>query len=135
MTADGYGLLGAQAQDVRTVRAIYDAFARRDLDAALRHVADDVEFFPEGTASLLGRTAPYTGHDGLRRYFADAERVWDELVLEAEDMRAVAGSVIVFGQVRGRVGGAPVRRRVIWTWKVRDGLATSMRANSTGEAG
>jgi ketosteroid isomerase-like protein len=135
VSGERYGLLGAQAQDVQTVRAIYDAFARRDIDAALAHVAEDVEFFPEGTASLVGRGGPYTGHDGVRRYFADAARVWDELVLQAEDIRAVAGSVVVFGQVRGRVGEEPVRRRVIWTWKVTDGRATSMRVRSLGDAG
>jgi ketosteroid isomerase-like protein len=131
--AGDYGRHGAGEDDVHVVHAIYAAFARRDIDAALAHVADDVEFEPSGTSQLTGRTEPYRGHDGLREYFADAARVWDELTLHADDVRAMAGSVIVFGHAEGRVGGAPVRRGVVWVWRIRDGKAISMRANDVGD--
>ena len=48
----------------------------------------------------------------MRDYFADVERLWDELVLHAEDFRAVPGSVIVIGHVTGRKQGLDVRRVV-----------------------
>ena len=128
-----YGNASAMEADVATVRAIYDAFARRDLDAALAHVSEEVSFEPSGTARLTGRAEPYRGHDGLREYFADAGRVWDELTLHAEDVRATLGSVVVFGRAEGRVGGEPVCRRVVWTWRLRDGKAISMRANDLGD--
>ena len=131
--AGDYGRHGAGEDDVRVVRAIYAAFAGRDIDAALAHVGEDVEFEPSGTAQLTGRTEPYRGHDGLREYFADAARVWDELTLHADDVRATAGSVVVFGHVEGRVGGAPVRRGVVWVWRIRDGKAVAMRANDVGD--
>ena len=127
-----YGTHGASAEDVASVRAIYAAFAERDIDAALLHVAEDISFEPSGTAKRLGRTAPYCGHDGLREYFADAARVWDELTLHAEDIRAAQGSVVVFGRAEGLVDGEPVRRRVVWTWRLRDGKAVWMRANDVG---
>ncbi len=129
-----YGNTGAHPEDVAVVRAIYEAFARRDLDAALRYVAEDVVFEPSGTARLTGRTEPYRGHDGMREYFADAARVWDELTLHAEDIRVAAGSVIVFGHATGSVRGEQMRRNVLWVWRVRDGCAVSMRANDLGEA-
>ena len=127
-----YGNPGAADADVATVRAIYAAFARRDLEGALIHDAPDVVFEPSGTARLTGRTEPYRGHDGLREYFADAGRVWDELTLHAEDVRAARGSVVVFGRAEGRVAGELVRRRVVWTWRLRGGLAVWMRANDVG---
>jgi ketosteroid isomerase-like protein len=114
------------------VRAIYAAFARRDLEGALAHVADDLSFEPSGTARLTGRSEPYRGPAGLREYFADAGRVWDELTLHADDIRAARGSVVVFGRAEGRVDGEPVRRRVVWTWRLRDGKAVWMRANDVG---
>ena len=129
-----YGTIGARDTEVEPVRAIYDAFARRDVEAALAHIAEDVVFNAEGTAKLAGRTTPYRGHDGVREYFADAARVWEDLTLYAEDIRAIAGSVVVFGRVVGTVGGKPFRSRVIWSWKLRDGKAASMRVNTLSDA-
>ena len=130
--APEYGNTGAHPEAVAPIRAIYDAFARRDLEGALLHVAEDVVFEASGTAKLTGRTEPYRGHAGLHEYFADAGRVWDELTLHAEDVRATLGSVVVFGRAEGCVNGEPVCRRVVWTWRLRDGKAVSMRANDLG---
>ena len=116
------------------MQGIYDAFARRDLDAALELIAEDAELVVPGTTAQLGRTEPYRGHRGVREYFADAERVWSELVLHADDLRAVGGGVVVFGHVEGRAGDELVRRQVVWTWKVRNGKAWSVRASDVGEA-
>ena len=132
MSPGGYGNPGRLAE-VATVQAIYDAFARRDVEAALEFVAEDIEFLPLGTAQRAGRSEPYRGHAGMREYFADAARVWDELTLQAEDIRGVGGSVVVFGHVSGVVRGVRHRRRVLWTWKVRDGLAVSMRVRALGD--
>jgi ketosteroid isomerase-like protein/CheY-like chemotaxis protein len=129
-----YGRGAGADDDIGVVRRIYDAFARRDLEEALRHAADDVELMPHGTASLVGRSEPYRGHDGIRQYFADAQRVWDDLRIRARDFRATGGGVVVFGSVEGTSDGRRLRRRVVWVWQVRDGLATSMRVTDIGEA-
>jgi ketosteroid isomerase-like protein len=115
------------------VRAIYDGFLRRDIDAVLPYIADDCEFLPIGTAQAVGRTEPYVGHAGVRDYFADADRVWDEFSLHAEDIRAAGGGVVVFGHVQGRSGDRTVRRKVVWIWRVADGKAVSMRVSDVGE--
>src|SRR4051812_40264657 len=87
-----YGSPASAAAEVAVVRAIYDAFARRDVEAAIELVAEDFEVLPTGTARAVGRTEPYRGRAGLREYLADTERAWQELRLEADDIRAVAGS-------------------------------------------
>ena len=135
MPLDGrYGNPGGRQDDVDVVRAVYAAFARRDVEAALEHLDDDVEFVPAGTASLVGRAAPYTGHDGVREYFADAARVWADLTLHADDFRASVGGVVVFGRIEGVVAltGERFQASAVWVWRVRDGKATSMRATSFG---
>jgi ketosteroid isomerase-like protein len=128
-----YGNPGRVEGDLEVVRAIYDAFARRDLDSALAHVAPDCELHIEGTARETGRTEPYRGHDGMRQYFADVGRVWDSLELHAEDFRAVPGSVIVFGHVTAVRAGEPLRRGVLWTWRVRGGRAVHLRVADLGD--
>jgi ketosteroid isomerase-like protein len=129
-----YGNAGGHDGEIATVRAIYAAFARGDLEAALRHIDEDAEVILPATAAAAGRTAPYRGHDGVRQYFADAQRVWEDLEVHADDLRATGTSVVVFGHVTGRAGGEVLRRRVLWTWKLRDGKAVSLRVNDIGEA-
>ncbi|MBJ7455667.1 MAG: SpoIIE family protein phosphatase [Thermoleophilia bacterium] len=127
-----YGDPGNADPEITAVRAVYDAFARRDMEAALAHMDPAIELHLRATGELAGRDGPYRGHDGAREYFADLERVWDELELHADDIRAAAGAVVVFGRVTGRRGDEQLQRSVMWSWTVRDGLATSVRANDMG---
>ena len=130
--SDRYGR-GAGAQTaIAIVRRIYDAFARRDIEAVLAETADDVELVPSGTAALLGRTDAYRGHEGVRQYFDDAGKLWDDLRISANDFRATGNGVIVFGEVEGTANGERIRRQVVWVWQVGGGKATSMRVSDVG---
>lgn len=129
-----YGRGGAQADAaIAVVRSIYDAFARRDIEGALAHADVDIELAPHGTQSLVGRTEPYRGHEGVREYFADASRAWRDLVPVATDFRATPTGVVVFGHIEGETAEGGVRRQVVWIWQVRDGRAVSMRVSDIGE--
>src|SRR4051812_14981368 len=127
-----YGNPAGVTDDLDVVRAIYEAFGRRDLSAALEHLAPDCELHAGGTAEAAGHGSPYRGHDGVRQYFADVSAVWDELVLHAEDFGVLPGSVVVIGHVSARRAGEPMQRSVVWTWKVRDGLARSVKVSDMG---
>ena len=130
---DYYGNPAGLTAEVEVVRAIYAAFARRDVEGALAYVADDCELRLEGTARAVGREEPYRGHDGMREYFADVARTWERLDLHADDIRTVPGSVIVVGHIEAARHGETVRRACVWTWQVRGGKATYMRAADLGE--
>ena len=120
-----YGTSSNAAAEVAVVRALYSAFARRDVAAAIPYLDESFELLPTGTRELTGRPDPYRGPEGMRQYLGDVERVWSELELVADDIRAISGSVIVFGHVRGTPRGTDlvIERRVLWTWKLRDGRA------------
>src|SRR3954453_13738586 len=130
-----YGNPAGLTADVDVVGAIYAAFARRNLQAALLHVADDGEIHLEGTMRVVGRTRPYRGREGMREYFADVERAWEELTVHADDFRVIPGHVVVMGRVEGRKAGEAVSRSAVWTWRVRDGKAVSVRVADMGERG
>lgn len=130
---DYYGNPAGITEDIDVVRAIYAAFARRDVDGALPYLDPDCVLDMRNTAAAAGRTEPYRGHAGARRYFADASAVWDDLVLHADDFRALPGTVIVLGHATGSRQGEPVRRAVVWTWQVRAGKAVSVRSADVGE--
>lgn len=134
MPGIGYGRTGAGDADVAVVRAVYAAFAARDFDAMAAHLHEDVEFLPQGTVEAVGRDRPYVGHAGMRAYFADVARGWDELSLDPADVRAAAGGVVVFGTIAGRRDGARVARRVAWNWRLRDGKVLAVRATDLGPA-
>jgi ketosteroid isomerase-like protein len=124
---DYYGNPAGLTDEADVVRAIYDAFARRDLETAMRFTSPDCEL------DFAGRAEPYRGHQGLREYFADVERVWQDLVLHADDFRIIPGSVIVIGHITGRREGLDVRRSAVWTWCVKDGRATSVKVADLGD--
>jgi ketosteroid isomerase-like protein len=120
---------------VATVRAMYDAFNRRDLEAGLRYLHPEVELRPLGTSVLTGRPL-YRGHDGIREYLADVQRVWTAgLRVFPVDYRAVSGSVVVFGRVEGGAEPlGPIEDEVVWVWRLRDGLVVSGQIFSTRRA-
>lgn len=130
-----YGNPAGITDDLEVVRAVYAAFARRDLDAALQYIAPDCELHASGTATAAGHGSPYVGHAGVREYFADVSAVWEELVLHAEDFRVVPGSVIVIGHVTAVRDGEHMKRSIVWTWRLRHGLATSVRVSDLGPLG
>ena len=129
-----YGNPAGLTQDIDVVRAIYGAFAVRDLESALDFIDPECEIHVDGTARAAGRQGPYVGHDGLRRYFADVEAVWQELEIRAEDFRVIPGSVVVMGHVEGRGYEGPLRRAAMWTWRLENGRARFLRVTDLGPA-
>jgi ketosteroid isomerase-like protein len=114
------------------VRALFRAFAERDVQAALAVAHPGLEFWPQGTAENVGRQEPYRGHEGLREYFDDVARAWRDLVVEPGELRAVAGAVVAFGSAHGvRADGTQLDLPVIWTFKIRDGLVLCGRVVGT----
>jgi hypothetical protein len=105
---------------------MFQAFARREVEAALACMHPEIEFVPGGTNRVLGRSGSYHGHEGMRRYFADVEAAWSELTILPEDFRASAGGVVVFGSVDGLPRGAPPEQRerngAVWMWRLEGDL-------------
>jgi ketosteroid isomerase-like protein len=104
------------------IRRIYDAFNRRDLDAYLAFMADDVEALPR----LAAMEGAYNGHDGVRRWWSSTLIAFPDLTLElvlAEDV-GEALVTAVHMSAHGVDTGTPVDQ-VAWTAiTMRDGLVT-----------
>lgn len=122
------------ADDEAIVLAVYDAFKRRDLPAALIHLAEDVEIELAATQRRVGQSEPYRGHDGMRRYFEDVARVWEGLELHVGHLHRTRRGVMVLGKVTAVEDGRRTSRRAVWTWQLRDGRVTHIRAEDLGEA-
>ena len=118
----------AEATDrISLVRTAFDAFMRRDVDEMETHLQPDVELRPLGTAAKAGRTAPYSGYAGIRKYLEDIEAVWDSLEVRPQVFQLIEDGVAVFGEVIGQSADGPVSVDVVWVWKLRDGLISSIQ--------
>jgi ketosteroid isomerase-like protein len=106
--------------DVSVVRAVFAAFAERDVERVLELIDPEIEFTPL-TADFAGRTQPYRGHEGIREYFRDVALVWDHLRLTPHDFREVRGRILVTGRVNARSPARIVDGSTGWLWRVRDG--------------
>jgi ketosteroid isomerase-like protein len=63
----------------------------------------------------------YRGHDGMRQYFDDVQKVWKKLRVDPREFRAIADRVVAVGRVSGDRDGNRVDSQAAWAWKLRDG--------------
>jgi ketosteroid isomerase-like protein len=112
--------------DLEVVRAVFAAFTERDVEGVLAHAHPEVELRPV-TGDYAGRTEPYRGHDGIRAYFRDVARVWDELRIVPGEYRQAGDLILVTGRVSARSPARIVAGSTGWIWRVEDGLVTYAR--------
>jgi ketosteroid isomerase-like protein len=95
---------------------LFDAFNARDSDGVLAQLAPDIVFEPVSGAVLNG--APYRGHDGMLRYFADVHEHWLELTVKPVRLREAGTAVVALGHVSGRsAGGTLDNAPTTWVFK------------------
>jgi ketosteroid isomerase-like protein len=112
--------------DIDVVKEVYAAFAVRDLERVEAALDPDVVFVAV-TGGLIGRTEPYRGHEGMREYFRDVARIWDELVLTPREFEEVGDAILVTGRVSARSPSRMISGSTGWVWRVRNGLVVYVR--------
>ena len=112
--------------DIDVVREVYAAFAARDIERVEAVLDPDVVFIAV-TGGIIGRTEPYRGHEGMREYFRDVGRVWDELVLTPREFEEVGDAILVTGRVSARSPSRMISGSTGWVWRVRNGLVVYVR--------
>lgn len=123
----------AGPRDADIVRRVFEAFERRDTDAVVELCADDVEFWLPVTAGLADVEGPYRGHDGVRRYFEDVERVWGSLEIGPQEFLEVGDCVVVSGTVTTR-RSLTMYSSAGWLWRVRKGKVASCQLFQSADA-
>ena len=103
------------------VRAVFDAWNRRDFDAAIARTADDVELhFIGGFSDVMGRE--WKGRDGMLQFWRDwlgtlGGRIALERIQDAGDRVVVVGTMDAVGET----SGVPSSIRFGQVWNFRDG--------------
>ena len=111
------------------LETLYDALNRRDLGGMVGvcHPEVELEFV---TGRMAGRTVPYRGHEGVRRYLQDVGRLWDELLVTPRHMAERGDELVVWGRVYARSRDLGVRDLpAVWVWRERDRLISFGRVH------
>ncbi|MFC6066358.1 nuclear transport factor 2 family protein [Streptomyces ochraceiscleroticus] len=114
------------ASDVeKRIRAAYDAFHRRDIEAILSYFAPDIVWVHPDGMREVGLGGPKYGHDGMREFLARVPGVLGGMVLDPHEFLADGDRVIVLGdrEVTSR-DGRKATLRFVHSWTLgADGLA------------
>jgi ketosteroid isomerase-like protein len=116
-------------RNTELVKQVFEAFARRDVEAALEWIHPQIRLWAV-TAAVSRGGRPYVGHEGIREYWRDVQRLWQELNLVPVEFELIGEAVVVLGEVRARGVAGVLRQPAVWTWKLSDGLVVDCRVDS-----
>jgi ketosteroid isomerase-like protein len=106
---------------IALIRRVFEAFSRRDVEAVLA-LCDSAIELQLPTAQRANQGEPYRGYEGIRRYFDDIGRVWEELRVVPQEFRELEDGVFATGRVYARgEGGLVVDSPAFWLWRIREG--------------
>jgi uncharacterized protein len=111
-----------------SLRAAYEGFGRRDIDAVLAVMHEDIVW---DATDALAHTGVYHGHAGVSEYIAGLSGAWDEYELSPEQFveSGDGGQVMVLGTVTGRLAsnGQEVEARFAHVLRVDDGKVAELK--------
>ena len=89
---------------------MYEVFNRRDIDAMLALMHDEVEI----ESRLVAMEGSYNGHDGVRRWWSNLLDVLPDYTGEIEELHDLGDITLL--KVRGRAHGAASKSPVVETF-------------------
>lgn len=118
--------------NVELHRSFNATFSGRDVERAVALCDQQIEFH-----SLFGAVggADYSGHGGLRRYFAEIDDAWGEVQIGPEAYFDLGERTLAFmvAHGRGRESGAEVDMPFAQVVRWRDGLVVYYKAYAKRE--
>jgi ketosteroid isomerase-like protein len=108
-------------ENVEVVKRAFEAWARRDVEAALGYMDPAVELQSAIIGAAEGNT--YRGHDGFRDWMAESDTTFEQFRVEPEQFRDVGDDVLMLAHLyaRGRGSGVEVDSPLAWICTLRDG--------------
>jgi ketosteroid isomerase-like protein len=98
-------------ENVKLVHRAFDAFNRRDLDATLALMDDDVEGVPR-IAAIEGS---YHGHEGMRRWWKNLLDTFPDFTVKVGESRDIGDMTVAAVHLRGQgAGGDTPTEATIW---------------------
>ncbi|HEX6394514.1 MAG TPA: nuclear transport factor 2 family protein [Acidimicrobiales bacterium] len=114
--------------DVRTIRAAYEAFAKGDIPAVLSNFTPDIEWI-EAEDTGLPFAGTHRGQDAVAsEVFATVPENWDDFTVTPERFIDGSDAVVVISRFRGKgKGGTPLDVQSAQLFEMRDGKVARMQ--------
>jgi ketosteroid isomerase-like protein len=109
------------SENVQSLQAGYDAFARGDVDGVMELLRDDVEWITPESTPLSGR---YHGKQEVMGFFGKLAELTQELSVEPREFIDAADAVLVVCRIRGRGRNGTIDMDAAHLWRMRDGKAS-----------
>ena len=116
--------------NVDVVRALYEAFPRRDRATLLSHVAAEMKVYDR---AVHPEASVYEGHEGFLRFVDTDFAAFDEVRYEPQEFVVKGAYVVVPIKQSGKGKGSAlgVEESIVNVWKVRGGKCIELRNYST----
>jgi ketosteroid isomerase-like protein len=113
-------------ENVEVVGRLYEALNRGDLEGAIEMTDPNIRY---DLSERVFNPAVYQGHDGIRRFSAEVDEVWDEFRVEPLDFIDVGDKIIVSHLVhaRGKGSGVDVELPSTSVYTLREGKVLAIR--------
>ena len=111
------------------VRRAYAALETRDYDALAQLAVPDFEL---DVTERVFNPATYQGEEGLRRFFAEVDELWDSMDLKVERLVERDDEVLalLLVDIVGRGSGLKLQDRIAQHWTAREGKLVRMRVRA-----
>jgi ketosteroid isomerase-like protein len=108
-------------EQVEIVRRAYAAWSQEDREPALAFFAEDVIWTP---AREDPDPRPHRGREGVRRFWAQWEELFDDIRIEPEEMLQVGDGIVSLLHITGtgKGSGIDIDQRVYQVVRLRDQL-------------
>jgi ketosteroid isomerase-like protein len=116
-------------ENVEIVRSIFEAFNRRDWDAAFRDARPDVELTTPPGPQSGPNAGIYRGREECQRFWEELLTAFDAASAEPEEFLEWGDqvAVVVKGRMRPKGSSAEIENRTGALWTIRDGMVVSTR--------
>jgi len=113
-------------QNEETLRIVYDAFAKGDMEKVMGLFTDDIEFHIFGRSPVSGI---YSGKDEILRFFGKLTATYGNTFrLEVQDILVNDNRGVALTLERGERGGKAMENRAVHVYDIRDGKCARCRA-------
>lgn len=116
--------------NVETIRRVYDAIRRRDVDAVVQEMHPDME----GTARVMSAEGTvFRGHEGMRRFLDEILPVFPDWAPEVARVTPIDDSLLVELHLRahGASSGVPLLETAWQTVRFRDRKVISWHGHAS----